>query len=224
MSEREEIELLLPWYATGRLDQPDLERVERYLAANPQEAFKLEATREELAAETALNEAYGAPAPGGFERLMARIDTLPERAAQPAQQVAQGWLESAQAWLAETFSAPAMRYGAAAAAIVIMVQAAAIVALTQRAPAPGSFETASGQSEQITQGSALLIAFSAQARASDITALMREINGSIVTGPTADGLYRVTIKGERLAAQKLDQLVAKLEARSGLVRFAAPAE
>ena len=35
-SEREEIEMLLPWYESGTLDPADFKRVERYLAAHPE--------------------------------------------------------------------------------------------------------------------------------------------------------------------------------------------
>ena len=43
--EREEIEMLLPWYVTGRLDRADRARVEGYLARHPDVAAQLDLVR-----------------------------------------------------------------------------------------------------------------------------------------------------------------------------------
>jgi hypothetical protein len=58
---RYEIEELLPWYATGRLNRRNAERVEQALAGDRKLAQRYESVRRELAETTRLNEALGAP-------------------------------------------------------------------------------------------------------------------------------------------------------------------
>src|SRR5262249_56354239 len=67
-SERDAIELLLPWYVGGTLDATDRRRVERYLAQHPEIRHQLDLIREErdqLAAD--------APPSGALNRLIARL-------------------------------------------------------------------------------------------------------------------------------------------------------
>src|SRR5262245_64385639 len=71
--ERAEIEMLLPWYATGRLDRADMARVESYLARHPQLARQLDLVRDEQEQTVAANEALGWPSAGAIDRLTARL-------------------------------------------------------------------------------------------------------------------------------------------------------
>ena len=61
LSERQEIEALLPWHAAGTLSQRDAERVEQALAGDGELARQFEAVREELHETIHLNESRGAP-------------------------------------------------------------------------------------------------------------------------------------------------------------------
>ena len=62
-AEREEIEMLLPWYVSGRLDADDRARVERHLARDASLRLQLDligAERQEaIAANEALRDAIG---------------------------------------------------------------------------------------------------------------------------------------------------------------------
>src|SRR5262245_29534379 len=59
--EREEIEMLLPWYVTGRLDPGEAAKVDAYLAAHPDVAGQLQLVRSEREETAAANEAVGTP-------------------------------------------------------------------------------------------------------------------------------------------------------------------
>ena len=61
LSERQEIEALLPWHAAGTLSQRDAERVEQALAGDGELARQFEAVRDELQETIHLNESLGAP-------------------------------------------------------------------------------------------------------------------------------------------------------------------
>ena len=71
--ERSEIELLLPWYVTGRLDAADKARVESFLAAHPDMKRQLALVREEQEQSAHSNEALGAPSRASLESMMASI-------------------------------------------------------------------------------------------------------------------------------------------------------
>ena len=69
--EREDIELLLPWYAAGTLEPDELKRVEAYLQDHPELEDHLAVVREELEETVGVNEAIGTPSAGAMDRLMA---------------------------------------------------------------------------------------------------------------------------------------------------------
>jgi anti-sigma-K factor RskA len=78
--EPQEIEALLPWYATGTLSRRDANRVERALADDRELARQYDLVREELVETIHLNETLGAPSPRAIERLFAAIDAEKARA------------------------------------------------------------------------------------------------------------------------------------------------
>ena len=73
LSERDEIEALLPWYVSGRLDAKSRARVERYIEAHPEVKAHLALAREEGDATIASNEAIAAPGRHVLDRLRASI-------------------------------------------------------------------------------------------------------------------------------------------------------
>lgn len=156
-SEREEIEMLLPWYSTGRLDAADTARVAAYLERHPQVRSQLGLIREEQTATVAGNEAIHVRLPSA--------ETLIANAATPADR-ARSFLSQALGAVGGLSTAPtasAVRWGAAAAAVIICLQAAALGTLMMR-DGPG-YSTASrpGVEQQIAP--VAMIAFADDARA-----------------------------------------------------------
>ena len=72
--ERNEIEVLLPWYAAGTLGRCDADLVERALARDSELARRYDLLRQELEETIQLNEALGAPSARAMEKLFAAID------------------------------------------------------------------------------------------------------------------------------------------------------
>jgi hypothetical protein len=77
--EPRELELLLPWYVAGTLDERNAERVEDALGRNSELARQLSLVRDEYAEIVALNERLEAPSGLALQRLFAAIDAEPER-------------------------------------------------------------------------------------------------------------------------------------------------
>lgn len=74
MNEREEIELLLPWYVTGKLDAEDQSRVEAYLESHRDLDDQLALIREDRDEVIAVNEQVPTPSAGGLDCLLTRLD------------------------------------------------------------------------------------------------------------------------------------------------------
>jgi hypothetical protein len=210
LSERDEIEALLPWYVSGKLDAKIRARVERYIEDHPDVRAHLALVREESDATVAANEAIPAPGREALDRLRASIAAAPHRQpllAQISERLAD-WISG--------LAPPQLALAAAAAALLVMVQAAAIGALVlERAGAP-TYQTAGGD-EIAGDHIELLVGFSDTATIGEISALLKELD-AVADGPKA-GLYRLRLPdkgdGGRKAAIELLQ-------QSGVVTIILP--
>jgi anti-sigma-K factor RskA len=216
LSERDEIEALLPWYVTGRLDARERARVERYVRDHPEVEAHMTLAREESDATVTANEAIKAPGRDALDRLRASIAAAPRRQSLGA---AFGDLANRFSdWIAG-LAPPQLALAAAVAALLVMLQAAAIGALVlERAGAP-AYQTAGG--EQATGKSIeLLVGFAETATMGDIAALLKRLDAVVVDGPRA-GLYRLRLpdsgaEGRKAAIEALQQ--------SGMVTSVLPGE
>jgi anti-sigma factor RsiW len=217
--EPNEIEALLPWHAAGTLSRDDAERVEAALAGDYELARRYALVREELAETIRLNEALGAPSPRPLERLMARIDAEAAAGLTRRGSVAVGrWLEGLLLRLAPR----TLAWSAAAAAIVILVQAGFLAALFV-GPQGHAYRTAAVE-QAGTPGSYALVGFVPQASVADVTKLLETYKASIVDGPRAGDLYRIRIGEAGLSRDELAGIIGRLQRESGVIRFAAPAD
>lgn len=211
LSEREEVEALMPWYVSGKLDAGSRARVERYLETHPEDRAHLALVREESDATIATNEAIPAPGPEALNRLRASIATAPRRQLLWAQ-----LSERLADWISD-LAPPQLVLATAAAALVVMLQAAVIGALIVERTAAPDYQTASGE-DTTSEGIELLVKFSETATAGDISAILEQINAVVVDGPRA-GLYRL-----RLPVQGDESRKAAIEVlkKSGVVTIALP--
>lgn len=215
----DDVEALLPWLASGRLDLEDAQRVRTRLGADAELMRRFALVEDERAATVALNEALGAPSAAATRRLFDGIDAEPAR---PAPGGGARWSSLRLRDLLGRRPPGALTWGAAAAALIIAVQAGFIATLvTDHARAP-SFQTASGPQTAAGTGSFALVGFAPTATAADITALLQGLKASIAEGPRA-GLYRVRLSDEPLARDALEAAVKTLRDAKTIVRFAAPA-
>jgi len=210
--DRDAMEALLPWYAMGTLDDANRKRVEEALSRWPElrESLRLvEADRDET---IALNEGLGAPGPDAWARIFAAT------AAEPRRPTASARFGS----LARTFGLGAeadpsrLAWIGAAAAVVILVQGAAIFALLP-SRSGGTYQTATAKPNE---GAEVLITFAPDTRISDISAFLKDRHGSIDDGPRS-GMYRVRFGDKRLSTEETNALINDLRA-SPIVRLALP--
>jgi hypothetical protein len=211
--ERDAVEALLPWYATGTLDEPNRQRVDEALVRWPELRESLRLVEEDRSETIAINEGLGAPGPGAWTRIAAAMATEPRRP--PASARFSSSLARLLGLGAEA-RPTRLAWIAAAAALVIVIEGGAILAL---APwrSGATYQTATAKPKE---GAEVLIAFAPEARIGDISAFLQERHGSIDEGPRG-GMYRVRFGDIRLSAEETDALVKELRA-APIVRMALP--
>jgi anti-sigma-K factor RskA len=218
LSERDEIEALLPWYVAGKLDANGRARVERYIEAHPEVKAHVALAREEADATIASNEAIAAPGRRALDRLRASV------AAAPRRQTAAGLLTQISDrfadWLSG-FAPPRLALAGAVAALLIALQAAAIgLLIMERATAP-AYQTAGGE-ETSGGGFQLLVTFSPEATIGDIGDLLKRLDATVTDGPKA-GLYRLRFPGAKEGDEDRKAAIEALK-QSGIVTAVLPEE
>ena len=167
---RREIEELLPFYLNGTLEGAELAEVEAAVASDPALAGELEflrAVRDDVKSRPAQQ----SPGEFGLARLMKEVgDEKP--AAKPAG-VSRIW-----------------QYAAAAAVALVVAQSALLVT------APEKMVQLAGGSIEPYSGPTLVVAFKETATEGEIRKLLTDFGMEIVGGPSALGLYLVSVYDE----------------------------
>lgn len=186
---------LLPWYVNGTLEGPERARVEKHLESCRRcrdEAAWLARLREQIKAEG------GADAPGelGLRRLMRQVRGSE---AKPRARRLQWWQ-------------PAL----AAAVVVIVIQSVLLVKPWQEA------ETGIVPLGMQVSGAVVQVEFAPTATEAQIREVLQAVDGIIVEGPGALGVYRIRLQGVSPADDaRVAAAVAALRARKGVVVHAA---
>lgn len=199
------IEELLPWYTNGTLTPAEKLAVERHLEQCPACRTELEQCRV-LAAQwhEPAEEAWRLPA-GHFDRLMADIDRLTP----PAQ--AKATLPLPQrilAWLRATPSPVRWTLALESLAVALL---ALVVLLPATPPIELGYETLSNRDTPMaTAEPRLRVLFAEPMTVGALRALLRDIDGQIVAGPTALGVYTIAVTGGERPAEARNRAVAVL--------------
>lgn len=200
-------ELLLPWYATGRLSDSETALVEAWLVDNEDAKEHLQRSREEMDMTIRDSESLGAPRPEALSALMARIAVE-----KPAVHARPNWMER----VADFLSPRMLAYSAALAIAILVVQTATIGVLLQKdSPV---FETVSAPAVPLSGGTVVLMAFHPSATIDQVSALMNGSKAVIIGGPDPAGIYRVLVPDGAGAEAPLNTL-----STSEIVRFFAEA-
>jgi anti-sigma factor RsiW len=206
-----EIEMLLPWHATGTLNARDSRRVDEALARDPELARQYAVIREEYAETIHLNESLGAPSARAMQKLFAAIDAEPERKPQALRNVAARFTG-----LFARLSPRTLAWSASLGAVAVLLQAGVIGAVLMN-NRPAAFQTASlSSNEPITRdlGAAALpralVRFAPDARAADITALLDKYQASIVDGAKG-GMFRLQFGNRAMTKDETAGLISRLQ-------------
>lgn len=174
----DEVELLLPFYVNGTLDEGDRQAVEAWLSRNEDAAGHLARVTEELELTRNDAETLGVPSRAVLDTLMAKVG------AAPGTGLVAGWAERIWAMLSPRYALA----GAAALCAVIALQAGYIVYAGQQPQ--GQFQTATGQTEAFA-GPTALVVFSQQTEMSVVATRLADLGLTIVDGPKPGGIFVV---------------------------------
>lgn len=225
MRERDEIELLLPWYVTGRLAADERARVEAWLQRDPDLARQLPLAAEESTEARRTAEATPVPASLSVERTLAMAlameRTQQKQAAANRAVSSPGVLERLGAALRDFLVGPEgnFRFAAVAALAIIAVQGAAIATFV--ASREATYQAAGGAAAPLA-GTYALVRFTDTASAKAITDLLTARNMAIADGPKAGGFYRMRIGPSELSQVERDRRLAELRHEAALVSLALP--
>ncbi len=197
--EMDPIEALLPWYAAGTLDAFGAKSVDEALVTRPDLRASLALTREDRAETIALNESLGAPGPAALARVLGAAKAEPRKPSLLARLAAFAG-HGADAKPAR------LAWGAAAAAVVIVLQAVAIVALLPAART--NSEVATGPRD--VAGAYVLVTFAPDARLDQVDAFLAEHRAQIVDGPVSGGMYKLRVGDKTPSPDELSAVVDEL--------------
>ena len=217
LSEREEVELMLPWYETGQLTAEETRLVETHLRKDTELRRMLELIREEAGETVLANESIGMPSHEARDRLLAQI-----AAEGGATRKSGSLVASLLKQLGLDGFSPGLALGGALAALVIIVQAAVITSMITGDPAGEGPQLASGEQAATESGAFALIRFSEHASATAITGFLRENGLNIVDGPKPGGMFRVRLSDEALSEDRQTTLIERLRSEADLVAFISP--
>lgn len=201
----EEAEALLPWYATGQLEDEDRARVEKHLSACAD-------CREQLATERRLVQEFRAFTPeleSGWSRLRAQVASPTPVRNEHNRSIPE---VGADLWAAFTrpivlaFAAAQVAFVAFASGLMLWLSQPAYQALGS-APAPASANA--------------IVMFRADAAQQDVRDAIRNAGATIVGGPTEAGAYLLHVDPQqrqwalaRLRADDDVQLAEQIDAGS----------
>ena len=212
----EQIEDLLPWYATGKISAGDRARVDKALQGNAELARRLQLANEEMSHVVHAHEQIAAPSNRAFDALMTGIAAEPKKAPVLAT-VKQGMLD----WLGNMVAALSPRtlaYAACAALGVIAVQSIALTGIV--GSGSSTFGTASAPS---AAGTFAMVSFAPAARAQDIAVFLKQFNATIVDGPRASGMFRIKIGEAALSKTEIERILDLMKKDSTIIGFIAAA-
>ena len=201
LTERDEIEAMLPWFAAGTLNRKDTARVEAALKSDTELSHRFELVREELGETIRVNEDLGAPSSRALKTLFEKID----REA-PRQQVVSFNLVGRISEFVASFSPRTLAYAGAVAALALVLQAGVITNLvTDRGDA--NYKTVSVDPGQ---GAFALVRFAPNATAADITKFLEDNKAVVVDGPKA-GMYRIRLAVTGMPKEELARIIKQMQ-------------
>ncbi len=199
-NERQELSLLLPWYANGTLDGEDSRKVEAALAEDDDLAREFDLVLEDQAAVVDLVSEEEVPLsmPERFKAALHAEQANPD----PGTAQQERGENVSDRLIAFLFPARPRAYAFVAAMVVLLVPAVAIFSYVAGSRQETQYLTATGVEEPAGETARLLVKFSSDVTWADIDTFLKENRGQIVKGPTADGMYELEFEAFEGLAEK----------------------
>jgi Putative zinc-finger len=184
---------LLPWYANGTLEGREREAVETHLLTCASCQAELKSCRDIGTAVHAAGETAWSPSAEHFSRLLACIDAAEARGDQD-----DGWWErlrvqSARLLLTLQSTPRLVRWALVTQGAMIVLLAGVLVWQEPFSPGP-LYRTLSDGGDHVPQGQVhIQVVFAEDITEREVRELLTSVGGTIVNGPSSEGLYTVAI-------------------------------
>jgi hypothetical protein len=185
----EDIQELLPWYASGKTTAAETAAIEKKLQGNPRLQAELDLVRREKQVSVESVKALGEPDPALLDRMLGQLDNV--RQLPP---IARDEAEARPGFLGRLFGftpTPALRFAAIAACLLIVAESAALLKLSAGGEEQG-YQTAS--STEAATGPELIVRFQPDAKMSAIAMLLSDLDATVVKGPMPDGAFVIALQ------------------------------
>jgi len=180
----------LPWYVNGQLSAEQREEIEQQLKDDP-----------------------------ALQQEVAYLERLRRQIKQSTQQTpGEFGLQKLKRDIRQQRTAPLLKRWktlAVAASLLVVVQAGVMVSMLQ--PADTGMVPLSGSQYS---GQVIQLQFTDGASAAQIRQLLASVNGSIIAGPSASGVYRVRL-ADSAEQGSFEQRIARLRAQTDVIDFVA---
>lgn len=187
---------LLPWYVNGTLSAHEAALVEGHLphcAACQQEAKRC-GNLAAVAKSTSAEEEVWAPSSRHFAQILSRVEATDTAAGATADWRTPDWrslVQKLRSWVLDT--PRPVQWGFALQAVLIVALASALVLETATTPTQ-YYETLSRAPQQTTSDRARLrMVFAEDITGGELRDLLQEIEGTMVHGPSPQGVYTVEL-------------------------------
>ena len=197
---------MIPEYLNNSLSEQERQGFEDGLKKYPDVEKELHEFSEIKSAYKRIQEEIPSPSDAVFQKIMNTV-----RAEQKASAFTRkpGVFDLVRDFLGSAFSSPRVSWA------VVGVQMAVILLLVISVPKPDvPITLSSGQNTHLS-GKTIHVVFDAGAREMEIRAILNNVEGFIISGPTPNGLYTVMIDKDRDITQTLQELK-----NSPAIRFA----
>jgi anti-sigma factor RsiW len=214
--ERQEIEALLPWHAAGTLSRRDRERVERAVASDSELARRLTLVREEQQETIHLNESLGVPSTRAMEKLFAAIEA--EGAPAPVRRSFD--LAGRISEFLSGFAPRTLAYGAAAAAVVLLLQSAMLIEVAFNKGEPDTVTAPQLAGIETNSNVHAVIRFSPQATSDEIVSFLNAHSAKVVDGPGGNRLFNIRFTSG-VSKDEIVRNVQRMQSETKVVEFIA---
>ena len=219
MNHREIIELL-PWYANGTLDEEERNMMESHLAECHECATEMKSLAAVRRAVVEAGDHAPTLPPLALNRALAEIETYEQNQAKSEGKRPPTRFKEQITDLWNRWWQPVPVFARAAiVAQVLLVVALGAVAVYQYQHPTVIYRTASGPASA-EAGATFAVSFRATATEKEIREALLAINGRIVDGPSAQGLYTVQVPTPREGAADNERALETLRKNVRVVQFA----
>lgn len=219
---KDNIELLIPWYLNGTLEEEENKKVEEYLEQDRTSKDEVILLNLIKSAVIKTDETISQEISPQFlkmeESIIQRIDSTPKVKIAPKIKVDKSLFDKLSSFF-ESVRFPAMNLVPIAA--LLLIQFAIIAGLIAKLyfEKPDQYTTLSGTESVETIGRKIMVAFDNSATEKEIRDIILDINAKIISGPNRSGIYIIEVRDPENKAA-VENIIKKLRSKKEIIKLA----